>query len=438
MLALSAFAATFLEAALTVQIVYTFELPYLLMLLALAAGLPSAVRGWLLLPRLVRWAAGALVLANLLALAFGTNTVLPGSGRGGPLRGPVYVSDAIVGLAALCLLRCLASQAKGFRAATTAFVAGALVASLYAVYQWPARHFGLPLASINNVLDSNGVTTAAAQGSGILGWERIRGTFLEPHFLAGYLAAVIPIALGLLSVRHGRTRLLAGVVVATGGVALLLTASAPAWAILCFALLATAAAMAVALGQVRLATALGVAFATAVLLAPLAATEPQFLAGLTGRSGADLVLTSSFRTDAWSAAGDVWSRRPVLGYGPGQSSVQMALERPSAAGPILLSAQGLWASSLIDAGIVGFGLWCLFIGGVLTVGFRSVLSTPTWLGAGLLAAAVATVISSELAGDRLDLRAWLLFGLVLAAPAASSRTESDAAQRRDEPEYTTA
>jgi O-antigen ligase len=153
---------------------------------------------------------------------------------------------------------------------------------------------------------------------------------------------------------------------------------------------------------------------------PLVLARPAVLAGVTNRSAATLEVTTSFRTDTWRNVGRIWARRPALGYGAGQSSVRLALQNEAntteasrRAG--LPSAQGLWAASLVDAGILGFETWALFLGGVLVVAGLALVRRPGPFTLACFVALTAAVITGQTGEDRLDLTAWTLIGLALAA-----------------------
>jgi hypothetical protein len=80
----------------------------------------------------------------------------------------------------------------------------------------------------------------------------------------------------------------------------------------------------------------------------------------------------------------------------------------------LRSAQGLWGSALIDVGLIGLGFWVALIGAVLALALRTGYSQPSLASAMLVMATVTAVCSALVANDRLDLRVWLLFGIVAA------------------------
>jgi O-antigen ligase len=143
----------------------------------------------------------------------------------------------------------------------------------------------------------------------------------------------------------------------------------------------------------------------------VAFSRPASFATLTGRPSAQLALTSSGRTTAWSRAIDVASEKPVFGAGPGQSSVLLA--RFSRA-KVLISSQGIWAAALLDTGAVGLLCVLVLLVGPLAVGAAWVCREPTMLGWALLASALAAVLSTMIAGDRIEVSVWVALGLLAA------------------------
>jgi O-antigen ligase len=162
------------------------------------------------------------------------------------------------------------------------------------------------------------------------------------------------------------------------------------------------------------------------------------LSGVTGRASADLERTAEFRTQGWETALLTWSEAPLLGHGPGQSAVQLAgppapyLAAEFRENTIVLgTARGLWAASLIDAGVTGLAAWVVFLGLVLTVAARQALQRD-WLTLGLLAAVMASLIGSQISGDRMELTGWALLAALTAAVCQPPAT--DAGKRDGEPD----
>lgn len=437
-LVLLGLATLFLHAAATIEIGYTLRVSYVLLLAACAVGLPHLLRGVVAVPPLVRWAGAALLLVALLAMATGAGETLTGDARGGARRGIAYVADLLVGMGVAALCAGLWGERGRVRPALKALLAGGVLAALYGIYQWVALEAGLPLANVNNALNSDGLTRGElSQGTGLFGTERIRGTFVEPHFLGGYLATMLPVAVALSSPGRQRRRL-AIAVAALIVVAILLTASAPAWLGVGIAAPLALAAWAVGRGRPVLAGATAAAAVLAVFGATLVLVDPAGLAATTGRSAAALESTAEFRTNNWQHAVILWSERPALGFGPGQSAVQLSPARwadPGVIGlPVLGSAHGLWSAALVDTGVVGFWIWLVFLAAVLTTGWRAVVARPGLLPGGLFAAACAGLAAGQVSGDRLELRVWVLLGLVLALGGATRREhEGERGEQAREP-----
>jgi O-antigen ligase len=427
-------ALLFLSSAATIELFYTVVPSQLLIGAAMIIGAPFVWRGWVRLGDIRWWALGILV-AYMIATIAGETAVLPGETRGGGYRAFVYLSDLVVGLAAVGLIAALWRRPAQIRILVMAFVVGAVAAAAYGLYQWPAQRYGWPFNDVNNTLDSSGVTRGASQGNALLGWERIRGTFVEPHFLAAYLASVLPLCIGLVYVVRGISRYLAFVGSILIAMAIVLTASIPGIAALAIGGFMGLAIYSVAKGRALLAQAMGGIMILVCALGILLFTSPGLIAPVTGREEGQIAYTMDFREDTWSRAIDLWARRPVTGYGPGQSSVQLAwensIQESSGAPRVLGSPQGLWAASLIDGGVIAFGFWVAFLGAVVFYGSRFVLRHPDPLALSLFIATSTALVSSEISGARLDLRVWLLIGALLAV--AGEAAQGDRSGSDEEP-----
>jgi O-antigen ligase len=401
-----------LQNAATLNVGFTLRLSDALFGLALVVGLPFAVRGLLALPAWLRWTSVALLAIYVIATVTRHLATIPGDPRAGDLRAAVYVGNLAEGAGILCLVVGLWKGFEALRPLLIAVTAGSAAAALYAVWQWPAQHYGLPFSNVINTLDSNGITAGSSQGTGILGWERVRGTFLEPHFLGGFMAAAAPLAVVLAVQSRGTARRLAFAAAALMIVALLLTSSAPAWAGFGVAALVACTAYAVGRGRPVLAAAAAICTSAALFAAPVLLVEPATLAAITGRSTTDATVTAEGRKETWNRVLDIWAARPAAGYGAGQSSVRLTLDATGTGA--LQSAQGLWASSLIDVGVVGLSLWLVLTGTVLTLAVGRIAVRGSVAGAALAMATVAALCSAFVTNDRLDLSVWLLFGIVAA------------------------
>jgi hypothetical protein len=446
-LAIAAILVLFLESAATAEVVYTIRPSYALFVLACLVGFPFIVHGWLRLPAPLLWL-GALLFGVYVAAALtGDAQVLASQERAGGHRDLIYVTDLALGLGIVGLFAGLWPPDRSLASALAALLVGAAVAATYALYQWLGQRYGWPLANLNNASNAAnaGTALAAVTDTGVLGWQRARGTFAEPHFLGAYVAMLLPIAVGFLivSARRGARvarNLLAAVVMAMTAT-LVVTSSLPAWETLAIGSLAALTLLLVARGLPAPAAVAGAATAVILILAPLTLLSPQTLAPLTGRGS--LEFSTEFRTEAWGAAAQAWAARPVLGYGPGQSAVRVAGDtnvtnraNPTEPPRALGSAQGLWAAALVDAGIVGLCTWLLFLGGAIGIGATTLLRRPTVLRAAILAAGVTAVLGSMVTGDRFELRAWVVIAILLASSlsAVARRGQPGTDSKRGNPE----
>jgi hypothetical protein len=420
-LVLAGAALLFLQSSATVDVVFTVRISEALLLAALVVGAPWAWRGWRTLPRWLAVNAVALLLIHVLATVFGDLAVLEGSARAGWTRAVVYLGTLGLGLGLLGLIPGLWPDRRDRRALLGALAVGGLAAGAYALYQWPAQRFGLPLTDLVTTTDSNGVTRGSAQGAGVLGWERVRGTFLEPHLLGAYLAGMVPLVLAWGMTGRAVYRRIALVGAGVMSAALLVTASVPAWFELGLAALIAGALAATACGTVRLAAACACAASIACLMAPITLAAPESAAALTGRGATSMMTTARFRTDAWDQAAHIWATRPVLGYGVGQSSVRAAIAGAGVDASVLPSAQGLWAASLVDVGVLGLAAWVVLLGGIVTLLARDVWRRPGAENTLVLAGVLAACLSTAVSGDRVELRVWLVLALALAIACSPSR-----------------
>ena len=432
-LILAAAGALFLERAGTIEVGYTLTISYVLIVFASITNAPAVLRGWRILPSWTTCAAAALFAAYLVALLLGHQAELAGLSRASDSRGLIYLSDLALGL---CVLGLIAGswENRSIRPLVMALAIGGFLAAAYAIYQWLALRFGLPFGHINNAANSDGVSFGGSQGAGLFGGERVNGTFLEPHFLAAYLAAMIP--LGFLTTRWvaGRLRRLAWGGVVMMLIALLLTISAPGWAELALAISAASLLYVASRGWVLPAATVAMITLAIWLSVIPALASPQLISPLVGRSGGELTLTTAFRTETWQAVLRLWAHNPVLGAGPGQSSVLLAASHavPGSLPNVLISAQGVWAAALLDGGVIAMGLWLMLLGGGIIIGVRALWRYPTGLRWATVAAGGAAVIDVMITGDRLFPLDWLVLALMLAAAApsyATTRNRSDSHQR---------
>jgi O-antigen ligase len=258
----------------------------------------------------------------------------------------------------------------------------------------------------------------------------VRGTFVEPFYFGTYLAAILPLVTQLPGLAAGRRRMFAWGAVALVIGALVLTDSSLAWVSLLTAAAVVGVIVCIKAARPLLAGAAGAGIALLIVLCTLVVIDPGVLSPVTARSNSQLNFTVSVRTTAWKQVNETWSRRPVLGYGPGASSVELAHSvdprEVGAASPpvtVLGSAQGIWAASLIDAGVLGILAWTVMFGAILYhAGLVATGSSSTMLWAAIVASLVG-ILSGEVGGDRLDLRVWVLmaFALVVSRWASERR-----------------
>lgn len=419
-LVIAALALLFLRAAATVEIVFTVQVSYALLLAACAMAAPSILAGWLRLPSWLGWLAVGLVCSYVVALALGHPASVPSQGRASSYRGLAYLFDLLAGMAILGLMAGLWTSPDELKPLIWALAASVLAAAVYGVYQWVALRFHLPFQDVNNAVNTDGLTYGGArsQGPGPLGGQRIRSTFVEPHFLAAFLASTIPIAMIVRG--RGKWRWAGGSAVLVMGFALVLTGSVPGFAAVTGASTAGLTLLWLARGRTRLASAAGVALALGAALGVTALVHPSTLSAVTGRSRLELRGAAEFRVATWNTAIGLWSERPIIGFGPGQGSVKLAQQEvvpyaPGATHVVLGTANGLWAAALLDGGIVALSFWVLMLGGLLYVGGRAVLRRPDALRVGTLVAATTATLGSMVQGDRLDLTVWVLLGLLASA-----------------------
>jgi hypothetical protein len=423
-LILTAAAALFLERAGTIEVGYTLTISYVLIVLASVINAPAVLRGWRILPPWLSYTAAALLTVYIVALLFGHQTEVAGLSRASGSRGPIYLSDLALGL---CVVGLVAGswENRTIRPLVIALAVGGFLAGAYASYQWLALRLGLPLGNINNAANSDGTTFGASQGPGLFGGERVNGTFLEPHFLAAYLATMIP--LGLVTTRWlvGWWRRFAWGGVVMMLVALLLTISAPGWGELALAISAASLLYVASRGWVLPSAAVATITMAIWLSVIPALASPQLVSPIVGRSGGELALTTAFRTETWRAALRLWAHNPVLGAGPGQSSVLLATAHAVPGGlanGALISSQGIWAAALLDGGVIAVGLWLILLGGGIIIGGLALWRYPTDLRWATVAASGAAVIDVMITGDRLFPSQWLVLALMLAAAASYAPT----------------
>jgi hypothetical protein len=419
--------ALFLHDAATVGVSYTLRISYALMAIACVCGGRFVVLGWQRVPIGIRISGAVVILVYFASGIAGINPVLTSQSRGSSLRWVVYILDLGLGAASIGLLLGLFRDERSLRRLAFALALGAVIAAVYGAYQWLAQRYGWPLSNLDNAPNADNFSTGPRfQGTGLLGWERVRGTFTEPFAFGIYLAALLPIiALIALIMRVPRVLALVPVIVTVA--ALVLTDSSLAWTCLFAAVAVAGTAAFIGTGRPAAARVAGGLVAALLIVCVVAVAEPNVLAPATARSTSQLQATVGSRTSAWTEAAHLWSTRPVLGWGPGASSVELARPDPISnvnPAPIVLgSAYGLWAASLVDAGVLGLVAWMAFFGAVLAYVLSAAMRQRSLLLWAALVAMFTGALTSQVGGDRLDLRVWVLTGFALAAAHALSRRE---------------
>ena len=425
-LAIGGYGLLFLEAAATVEIVYTVAPSYVLLGLACAMGLPLVLDGWRRLPRFLSLTAAALLVVYAVTAVLFDQEQIAGIERASEVRDLVYVADLALGLGIVGLVTGLVDRFDLQTPLVLAVAVGAGVAALYAVFQWPAQQLEWPLGDVTNAVDSSGVTYGEThQGQAFFGWERVHGTFTEPQQLSLFLASAIAVTLGAVAGRLGTRAIVVLVVIFVA--AMVLTSSVPGWIIL-----ALSASLGIVIGGARLDRRVrglvGVFLALSLLVATLIVVQPSAVSAITGRTTNTLEKSADFRLDAWDAAADRWQERPVVGYGPGQSAVQLArffgeaedygLPRETL---VLGTAHGVLAAALIEVGLLGALLWVLLWVGAIVVAAKGLVMRPSALGIGVFAGGTAAILAAQIVGDRLEGRAWAFAALMLAVLALPRR-----------------
>src|SRR5262249_40425966 len=134
--------------------------------------------------------------------------------------------------------------------------------------------------------------------------------------------------------------------------------------------------------------------------------------------------TTDFRTQAWQTSLRIWASRPALGHGPGQSAVRIAaspiyLSSFDKAGTTLGTAEGIWAASLIDAGVLGLAAWLALFATIVFVTGRVLIRGPTTLRLATFAATLTALLGAQVAEDRIEMRIWVVLALALATALAA-------------------
>ena len=231
---------------------------------------------------------------------------------------------------------------------------------------------GLFLAAVHGLAQSFlGLASSFTFVSGGDVVERVQGSFGHPNEYGGFLAVLIPLALGIAASRSfsARARSFAGT-------ALLLAVPALFYSYARGPVLALTAGLMIWVAVLRPKLALPVAAVIAVgaiLVAPPALKER-----FSESTGGDVTL----RSDIWRGALTIYSDHPVLGVGPNnfaEAYSALPTELPGAAQRRLLHtsqilvppyAENLYLNILAEQGIVGLTALLVFLVGALLTVYR--------------------------------------------------------------------
>jgi len=252
---------------------------------------------------------------------------------------------------------------------------------------------------------------------------RVNSVFWDPNIYGRYLALVIVAATApLIWVRRRRDFLLLAALVAVLWLGLIQTYSESSF----LALLAGLAALAALRWSWRwtaVATAVGVVGAVAVVL----------FAG--GKSTINLNVLTSGRADLVEGGLELWTERPLWGYGSGGFQDAYREHRENKDKPVSVSHTEP-VTVLAEQGLLGFGLYlALLVVALWTMGSgmftRAAARAPPFAGRGaVLAAFVALLVHTmAYAGFYEDPITWVLLaaGASLAAAAARDAAVRDSA-----------
>src|SRR5207302_9592235 len=115
---------------------------------------------------------------------------------------------------------------------------------------------------------------------GLLGWDRVSGTFPEPHSLGTYLAACLPLCVLVAQRSIGRRRVAARVGVWVLVATLLLTVTVPAWLALAAGAPVGAVLYAGGRGWTGPAAIAGATLVLGALAVPVIESQPSLLSAI--------------------------------------------------------------------------------------------------------------------------------------------------------------
>ena len=139
---------------------------------------------------------------------------------------------------------------------------------------------------------------------------------------------------------------------------------------------------------------------------PEPSLEPSAPSGI-GRVDEPDADISSGRFDLWQSGIDMWSERPVAGWGYGSTDHLKPFENANG-----MSLHNAYLSSLVELGLVGFGIFVTFILGLLA---RRDLSLQPGIAAAAFAVVANGFFESSLLGlgSPITILSWIVLGALL-------------------------
>lgn len=296
-----------------------------------------------------------------------------------------------------------------------------------------------------------------------LGWTvpRLRGTVAEPQVFGNYIISVLPLMFALLIFQNSFFPVKANILIAFSGLsALIMTFSVGAWAgfaggmglILIYWLINREQAGWISLGRVLTVIFIVVLFFGVIdryiypgyregfksITYKVTGKIPD-LTGIQGKNPNQVIEDANFSPDSpdvkyyesiHSKAERVWFRhaakgmfkeKPLTGVGIGNYGRLYNDFRPAGVKEISFSAKAhnQFLEVLAETGLIGFGLFIVFMGGTIIKGlqgiFRTNLPEERILLTGLLSGFLAVIIQGYSYGFIVHIYFWVLAGLITGA-----------------------
>jgi len=291
--------------------------------------------------------------------------------------------------------------------------------------------FSFVVGAVLSVL-AGAIPNGAPRGADVAADEaaRLAGSFGDPNIFAAGLGPGIALAIGLMSVWRGlAARVLLGTAAAILFLGLVLSASRGALA--ATACMAVVAVVTAPRRRVQSGLAVATVFA-AILIAERVGSSSSVLARIRSFD------TGNGRIDLWTVAWRMARDHPILGVGDNNFIVVSrdyltragAIQEP---GFILTSphfVHNTFLQMFAETGIVGIGLFCVFLFAVLRVTWRATRQLAA-LGEVRLAALTRSIFLAQVGflaalvflTDGNDNRCWVLLGLGVGSGVLARRLE---------------